>query len=96
MARELIKVSLIEFMNYVNKSGTAKATVVINAKTKREEEYQFYKDYWLKLRKKIKEVHKKKLSKEDYCSFWGKKKSRMDKASQKDLECRRYSCRAKS
>jgi len=65
MAREVIKISLTEFMNYVNKSGSAKTTIVVNAKTKREEEYQFYKDYWLKLREKIKEVHKKKLSKED-------------------------------
>jgi hypothetical protein len=58
MAKELIKVSLTEFINYVNKSGSAKATVVLTAKSRREEDYQHYKDYWLPLRNKIKEVHK--------------------------------------
>lgn len=65
MAKELIKISLTEFMNYVNKSANAKITVVSNAKIKREEEYQTFKDYWLKLREKIKYVHKHDLTKED-------------------------------
>lgn len=54
----MIKISLTEFMNFVNKSGSAKSTVVSNAKTKRDEEYAHYKDYWLKLREKIKAVHR--------------------------------------
>ena len=65
MTKQLINISLTEFMNYVNKSGSAKVTVVTNALNNRENDYQFYKDYWLKLREKIKEVHKKKLSKDD-------------------------------
>ena len=54
MAKELIKISLTEFMNFVNKSGSAKSTVVSNSKNKRDEEYEHYKDYWLKLREKLK------------------------------------------
>lgn len=65
MSKQLIKLSLTEFMNFVNKSGTAKATVVSNAKNKREDEYEHYKDYWLPLRNKLKEVHKKNLSHND-------------------------------
>ena len=64
MAKDLIKISLTEFMNYVNKSGTQKTTVVGQAKAKREDEYQTYKDYWFKLRERIKEVHKKGLTQE--------------------------------
>ncbi len=59
MTKDLIKVSLTEFMNYVNKSGSAKATVVVTAKSRREEDYQHFKDYWLLLRNKIKSVHQK-------------------------------------
>src|SRR5690606_39829946 len=69
MAKEIIKISLTEFMNFVNKSGTAKATVVSTSKNKREEEYEHYKDYWLKLREKLKTVHKKSESHEDLKSL---------------------------
>lgn len=48
MGRETIKVSLTEFMNFVNKPGMANVTVVSNSKNKREEEQ--YKDYWLQFR----------------------------------------------
>lgn len=58
MSKEPIKVSLTEFMNFVNKSGSLKVTVVQKAKNKREEEYAHFKDYWLKLRDKIKSIHK--------------------------------------
>jgi hypothetical protein len=64
MSKDLIKISLTEFMNFVNKSGAAKITVVASAKTNREEEYQIYKDYWLKLRESIKSIHREKLSKD--------------------------------
>lgn len=64
MAKELIKISLTEFMNYINRSGSQKTTVVISAKTRREEEYKIYTDYWLKLREQIKYVHKNNLPKE--------------------------------
>lgn len=65
MAKETIKISLTEFMNFVNKSGSVKATVVSKAKNNREEEYAHWKDYWLPLRNKIKDVHKKRGSHED-------------------------------
>jgi hypothetical protein len=58
MSKEAVKVSLTEFMNFVNKSGSSKVTVVQKAKSKRDEEYAHFKDYWLKLRDKIKSVHK--------------------------------------
>jgi hypothetical protein len=69
MKKENIKISLTEFMNFVNKSGSAKSTVVSTAKNKREEEYAHYKDYWLKLREKIKSVHKKNGNHEDLRSI---------------------------
>lgn len=62
MSKEPIKISLTEFMNSVNKSGSAKATVVNKSKNSREDEYEHYKDYWLRLREKISNVHKKSLS----------------------------------
>ena len=65
MVKDPIKISLTEFMNFVNKSGSSKATVVSTAKNKREEEYEHFKDYWLKLREKIKSVHKKSQTHED-------------------------------
>jgi hypothetical protein len=65
MAKETIKISLTEFMNFVNKSGSAKATVVSQAKHRREEDYAHWKDYWLPLRNKIKDVHKKKGNHDD-------------------------------
>lgn len=65
MIKEPIKISLTEFMNFVNKSGSAKATVVNKSKNSREDEYEHYKDYWLRLREKISTVHKKSLSHDD-------------------------------
>jgi len=58
MTKEAIKISLTEFMDFVNNSGSSKITVVQNAKNRREEEYAQYKDYWLKFRNRIKYVHK--------------------------------------
>ena len=55
-----IKITLTEFINFVNKSGTAKATVVKNAKKRREDEDNPYTtDYWYTLRNRIIEFHKK-------------------------------------
>lgn len=48
--KELIKISLTEFMNFVNKSGSAKATVVRTAKKRRDEDYEHFTDYWLDFR----------------------------------------------
>lgn len=71
MEKELIKISLTEFMDFVNKSGMSKMTVVSSAKTRREDEYKAFTDYWLKLREKIKEVHKKHLSQDDFRELIG-------------------------
>lgn len=60
-----IKISLTEFMNFVNKSGVAKATVVSKCKSNRDEEYEHYKDYWLRLRGKIRSVHKRSQGHEE-------------------------------
>jgi hypothetical protein len=59
-----IEISLTEFVNFVNKSGSAKATVVKTAKKRREEEYEHYKDYWLPFRNMLKDVHKRDLPKD--------------------------------
>ena len=57
-----IKITLTEFMNFVNKAGTAKATVVKQAKKRHENDENPYtpgSDYWYYLRKQIQELHKK-------------------------------------
>lgn len=55
-----IKITLTEFINFVNKSGTAKATVVRAAKKRREtEDNPYATDYWYTLRNRIIEFHKK-------------------------------------
>ena len=57
-----IKITLTEFMNFVNKAGTAKATVVKQAKKRHENDDNPYtpgSDYWYYLRKQIQELHKK-------------------------------------
>ncbi len=59
MSKNQIKISLTEFMNFVNKSGSAKSTVVSAAKRKREEEYKHFEDYWNPFKIKLKSVHKK-------------------------------------
>lgn len=65
MSKNQIKISLTEFMNFVNKSGSAKSTVVSTAKRKREEEYKHFEDYWNPLKSKLKSVHKKNGTPED-------------------------------
>lgn len=55
-----IEITLTEFINFVNKSGTAKATVVRAAKKRREiDDNPYTTDYWYALRKQIIEFHKK-------------------------------------
>lgn len=65
MSKNQIKISLTEFLNFVNKSGSAKSTVVSKAKNKREEEYKFFQDYWNPLKIKIKSVHRKRGTHDD-------------------------------
>lgn len=58
-------ISLTEFMDYVNSSGAAKATVVAQAKKKRAEGHNIKTDYWLQFRNAVKSVHSSKGNKED-------------------------------
>lgn len=58
-------ISLTEFMDYVNTSGSAKATVVVQAKRKREEGHARTSDYWMQLRNAIRSVHSNNGTKDD-------------------------------
>ena len=60
-----IQISLTEFMDYVNSSGAAKATVVAQAKRKREEGHDKQADYWMQFRNAVKSVHSSNGTKED-------------------------------
>ena len=62
--KEKIEISLTEFLNFVNKSGSAKATVVRSVKRGREEDYESFKDYLLPFRNKLREAHKEKKPKD--------------------------------
>ncbi len=58
-------ISLTEFMDYVNTSGSAKATVVAQAKRKREEGHAKTNDYWMQLRNAIRSAHANGKTKDD-------------------------------
>ncbi len=59
-----VYISLTEFMDYVNSSGTAKATVVANAKKKRLEGHQKAGDYWMQFRNAVRRVHSNNLQRD--------------------------------
>ena len=63
--KELIKITLTEFINFVRKSGSAKATVVRAAKKRRDDDYEHFTDYWLAFREELMRIHKKKKGKEE-------------------------------
>ena len=60
-----VQISLTEFMDYVNSSGSAKATVVDQAKKRREEGHSRQTDYWMQFRNTVKSVHSSNGKKED-------------------------------
>lgn len=60
-----IQISLTEFMDYVNSSGAAKATVVSQAKKKREEGHNKQADYWMQFRNAVKSVHSSNGNKDE-------------------------------
>lgn len=62
MTKEIIKISLTEFMNFVNKSGSAKLTEITRVKLNHEEDYKNFKDYWLLFRDRIKKFHQRETS----------------------------------
>ena len=60
--KEQINISLTEFINYVNKSGLPKLTVIKQAKIRREEEYEVPTDYWKAFRSKLVKLMKENSS----------------------------------
>lgn len=60
-----IHISLTEFMDYVNSSGSAKATVVSQAKKRREEGHNKQADYWMQFRNAVRSVHSSNEKKEE-------------------------------
>lgn len=60
-----VQISLTEFMDYVNSSGPAKATVVSQAKKKREEGHNKQADYWMQFRNAVKKIHTSNGSKDE-------------------------------
>ena len=59
-----IQISLTEFMDYVNSSGAAKATVVTQAKKRREEGHDRQSDYWMQFRNAVRSMHCSNSNKE--------------------------------
>ncbi len=60
-----VHISLTEFMDYINSSGSAKATVVAQAKRRREEGHNKQSDYWMQFRNAVKSVHSSSGKKDD-------------------------------
>ena len=60
-----VQISLTEFMDYVNSSGSAKATVVAQAKKRREEGHDRQTDYWMQFRNAVKSIHSSMGKKEE-------------------------------
>ena len=60
-----VQISLTEFMDYVNSSGPTKATIVSQAKRRREEGHNVQSDYWLQFRNAVKRVHSSNGSKDE-------------------------------
>lgn len=60
-----VQISLTEFMDYMNSSGPTKATIVSQAKRRREEGHNVQSDYWLQFRNAVKRVHSSNGSKDE-------------------------------
>lgn len=65
MKQNDIKISMTEFVNFINASGIARMTVVANAKAKHEEMEGNPYDYWKDFKDEVKKQLKKQGSKED-------------------------------
>lgn len=65
MKQNDIKISMTEFVNFVNSSGMAKMTIVANAKMKHEQEDGNPYDYWKDFKDEIKKQLKRGGKKED-------------------------------
>jgi len=63
MQEKKIKISLTDFIDFVNKTGSQKLTQV--RKVKNRPEYEPFADFYKPLREKIQEIHKMDLSKEE-------------------------------
>lgn len=60
-----IKISMTEFVNFINASGMAKMTIVSNAKLKHEEEDSNPFDYWRDFKDEVKKQLKRQGNKDD-------------------------------
>lgn len=60
-----IKISMTEFVNFVNSSGMSKMTIVQNAKMKHEEEEKNPFDYWRDFKDEVQKQLKRQGKKED-------------------------------
>ena len=65
MKQNEIKVSLTEFVNFINSSGMKRMTIVSNAKFKHEEQDGNPYDYWKDFKDEIKKLLKRQGNKED-------------------------------
>lgn len=63
MTEKKIEISLTDFIDFVNKSGSQKLTQV--RKVKNRPEYEAFADFYKPLREKIQTIHKKGLSKDE-------------------------------
>jgi len=63
MTNNKIEISLTDFIDFVNKSGSQKLTQV--RKVKHRPDYEPYSDFYKQLREQIKAIHKKDLAKEE-------------------------------
>lgn len=65
MKQNEIRITLTEFVNFINSSGMKKMTIVSAAKAKHEEQEGNPFDYWKEFKDEVKRLLKKKGDKED-------------------------------
>lgn len=65
MKQNDIKISLTEFVNFINASGMAKMTIVSSAKAKHEEQEGNPYDYWKDFKDEVKKQLKRKGDRDD-------------------------------
>ena len=69
MKQNDIRITLTEFVNFINSSGMKKMTIVSAAKTKHEEQEGNPFDYWKDFKDEVKRLLKRKGNKEDLWEF---------------------------
>lgn len=69
MAKEQVKISLNEFMQFLIKPGYARRRFVEQVKETRQKEYAPIEDYWRRFREGVISLCKKEISLEDFCEL---------------------------